>query len=53
VFRTGPKLIELTIPPSGGAATVVVVHPQRRRGSRYSVRHGMIFTSHGPVRGAV
>ena len=45
VFRTGPKLIPLTIPPSGGRATVVVAHPQRRRGSRYSVRHGMIFTS--------
>src|SRR5439155_4016541 len=46
VFKTGPKLMLLTVPPSGGRAVVVVVHPQRRRGSRYSVRHGIIFTSH-------
>ena len=45
VFTTGPKLIPLTRPPAGGWATVVAVHAHRRRGSRYSTRHGTIFTS--------
>src|SRR6266496_4015630 len=45
VLRTGPKLTELTCPPAGGHAVVVVPQAQCRRGNRYSVRHRITFTS--------
>src|SRR5439155_9653465 len=44
-LRTGPKLIPLITPPSGGHAVVIVAHPHRRRGNRYSVHHRITVTS--------